>query len=1017
MVSCGWSVVMMVLCMSHPVSSQSHSFLHFSTSLTTTIATTNMSTIGQHRSAPSSAFASSSSNIDDSMHVSSSSLLLDVDTQKMSVDIDTTSKISHTIASSNSGTVNASRPLKRGSVDDNTSFLTNNGMTRRNRVKSSLDNNSNKVDGKIAVTPSTECTDNVKNQEEGDDTKMDVDQERFDDTRSISSDSLGDYTSAKEEHSDDEHVDTALLGELTGFFPRLHRDDTSSSMQASKHQTFSHCLTNNAISTTSYSPAKCYIKHIQSMQRIIDLNDTAVECYRSGEYDATLDALAEAEYRRERLVKSIARGNTSSNGVAPQFNGIMQTAPFQPLLCRQIESDSSSLQRAESTSTSSIARTSYNYQRMDFDEGMHSYATAEKLDASTFWVVPPSSISNEMKTCELSPVVEATLVFNVGQVHRRRGEFDTASTSYELALNILQNSTSTSTAMIYNLLIPILHNMGQLLYRRGDLPMAMETYNRALDYAQIMHGESHVDVASALNCLGVLHYHANSADSDDEKINKVENSSTSEAMELFQKSLVIRTNCIGHDHVDVATTLNNIGRIHVQLDEFDEALGYYEDSLRIRRNCLGTNSLDYAATAFNAGQSLHQLGNLDEAADLYREFLRVALMKFGHSHRDVAVVLSGIAQIHQEKKEYDKALELYEESLCAGKAALGENHSEIAMLYNRIGNFYFERERLGDAMKCYKRGLRIEKRVLPSDHPNIVVTLSNLGEIHRQRNEWDDAAKMYIEALDILRKKHKREDNAEVASTLNTIGLIHDQRGDTCVSLHYLQDALLMRRRLLLNNNDDEEKDSDATDQKKLDVAETLVYVGTTLYRKSVFSVAIELFTEALQLREKVLGKDHRGTAFVLYNIALVHQQRGCYEQAIEFFEETLRVEKIVLGENHRDVSMTMFKLGEVYKSAGDLKAALRCFKESLEVERSLTENTASLVGRRQQPSDPAAMARTLTEIGNIHLAHGDTADMMNAFNEASRLYRMAGLSPNNVVVSGHLFALELSCGCHAPAA
>jgi hypothetical protein len=41
----------------------------------------------------------------------------------------------------------------------------------------------------------------------------------------------------------------------------------------------------------------------------------------------------------------------------------------------------------------------------------------------------------------------------------------------------------------------------------------------------------------------------------------------------------------------------------------------------------------------------------------------------------------------------------------------------------------------------------------------------------------------------------------------------------------------------------------------------------------------------------------------------------------------------------------------------------------------------------------------------------------MNAFNEASRLYRMAGLSPNNVVVSGHLFALELSCGCHAPAA
>jgi len=260
-----------------------------------------------------------------------------------------------------------------------------------------------------------------------------------------------------------------------------------------------------------------------------------------------------------------------------------------------------------------------------------------------------------------------------------------------------------------------------------------------------------------------------------------------------------------------------------------------------------------------------------------------------------------------------------------------------------------------------------------------------------------------------------------VASTLSTIGLIHDQRGDTCLSLHYLQDALLMRRRLVGSEH--------------LDVSATLVYIGTILYRKSVSSVAMELFSESLRIRKAALGDDHRDVAFVLYNIALVHQQRGCHEEAIESYSETLRIEKLVLGKNHRDVSMTLFKLGEVNKAAGDLEEALKCFKDSLAVERSLSSSssspaisanvnrTAADAGHRYQQqatsggSDPAAMARALNEIGNLHLARGDVVPMMQAFNEASRLYRTAGLSPNNVIVSGALYALEVSCPAAAPAA
>lgn len=744
-------------------------------------------------------------------------------------------------------------------------------------------------------------------------------------------------------------------------------------------------------------------KILKTVQSIVELNDTAIDCYRVGEYDASLEALREAETLRETLA--------SSAKIVPDLNSTSDSN----------ETKFTNVEAANDTNIKAVARSSYIYQRMDFDEGMHSYCSLEKMDGSDIIEFISSEESRDGNaTIEANTaVVQATILFNVGQVHRRRGEFDIAAIKYDAALEVLKSTKSDSSAH-QKLLIPILHNIGQLQYRRGELTLAMKTYDTALTHAKSMEGGS-VHVASALNCLGVLHYHANSSENEDETSNgeaskiDIDTSSTDKAMELFQQALSMRIKCLGPDHVDVATTLNNIGRIFVQGDQFDRALGYYQDALRIRRISLGTNSLDYAATAFNAGQSLHQKGDLDEAAKLYHEFLRVATIKFGKCHRDVAVVLSGIAQIHQEKREFEKALELYEESLAAGKAALGEYHSEIAMLLNRMGNFHFERERLDDALKCYRRGLRIEKKVLPPDHPNIVVTYSNLGEIHRQRSEWEDAAKMYGEALEILKKKHAGADNADVASTLNTIGLIHDQRGDSCLSLHYLQDALMMRRRLMVNGNNS----NDICEQRSLDVAATLVYIGTILYRKSLFPVAIELYTESLAIRQKILGKDHRDTAFVLYNIALVHQQRGDYEQSIEFYTETLRIEKIVLGERHKDVCMTLYKLGEVNKAANKLTEALQCFQESLEIERGLSNNPSQTACRRSQQSgpDPATMARTLTEIGNIHLAQGDVVPMMDAFNEASRLYRAAGLSPHNVVVSGHLYALEFSFPEAAPAA
>jgi len=681
----------------------------------------------------------------------------------------------------------------------------------------------------------------------------------------------------------------------------------------------------------------------------IELNEKAKKLYNGGQNDAALEALYSAEGQRQKLVDLV-----QSERYAQLYCQIVHhsgkdaSPPLFPIFLDHSSIDNINIPEDKVEEE----KRNYIYQRSDFDEGMRVFEDMESIRKSYFSVA--DSQSNFVQVC---PAAEAVIKFNIGQV---------------------------------------LHNLGYAMYRRGDIQQAKKLYSDAYDNSIQNYGHQHVHVASALNCLGVLHYHSNSAEPKDDHDTNDTDSSFVKAMKFFKDALSILDVLDNQKGAERATVLNNCGRLHVQNDEYDTALVYYTQALHIRRDCLGPNSLDYAATAFNAGQCYHQKGKLDDANDLYQEFLRVALMKYGRGHRDVAVVLSGMAQIFQEKHQYDQALELYEESLSAGREALGDDHTEIAMLYNRLGNFNFERGRLEDALKCYLQGLAIEKKVLPPSHPNILVTLSNLGEIYRQSKQWIAAVDTFSECLEILRRKHGDKDHEEVAKMLETLGLVTDQRGDSSLALKYLRDSLSMKRKIC-----------------GVDLSATLVYIATILSRRRDFPGAMECLTEALQIRESALGRNCRDVAFVLYNIGLIHQQGGRYEAAIESFKDTLLIEKAVLGERHRDIALTLLKLGEANLKHSNFDAALKYFEEYMSIMREISER-----GDTPSRSDQASMARTLNEIGNIYLARGDTRSMMEALNEASRLFRQAGLNVNNVVVNGgHLFALDFALPEAAPAA
>ena len=149
-------------------------------------------------------------------------------------------------------------------------------------------------------------------------------------------------------------------------------------------------------------------------------------------------------------------------------------------------------------------------------------------------------------------------------------------------------------------------------------------YSRALDIAQRSHHHDSTNLealASTLNCMGVLFFHMSSNNSDDTDKN------ATKALDMLHTSLSIRQSIIKsaasttttsinttkeESRLQLATTMNNVGRVHYMLGNHTAALQTYVEAYRLRKELLSPNHLDLAASAYNLGQTHHQLGNLDE---------------------------------------------------------------------------------------------------------------------------------------------------------------------------------------------------------------------------------------------------------------------------------------------------------------------------------------------------------------------------------------------------------------------
>ena len=270
--------------------------------------------------------------------------------------------------------------------------------------------------------------------------------------------------------------------------------------------------------------------------------------------------------------------------------------------------------------------------------------------------------------------------------------------------------------------------------------------------------------------------------------------------------------------------------------------------------------------------------------------------------------------------------------------------------------------------------------------------LTVIGRTYERLGLIDKAAPLLESALEIGRRSFRLPDR-RVAQTLNDLGVLQRRLGNFAASVPLLTESLAMRR-ALVGSDDDK------------DVGVTLSEYGRTLRDLGRLDESEKATRDALAIRMKVFGDQHRETATNKSDLGLLLMDRGEIAEAERMFRESLVTNERVLGIEHPNTASSKNSVGNVLAAKGDLAGAEQLQREALVVRQRIfgpgnpesafavqsLAATLEMQGRHQEAEsllsdahrvvisalgadNPRVVSMTV-DLARVHIARGNAADV-----------------------------------------
>ncbi|MCT7986620.1 tetratricopeptide repeat protein [Laspinema sp. A4] len=417
-----------------------------------------------------------------------------------------------------------------------------------------------------------------------------------------------------------------------------------------------------------------------------------------------------------------------------------------------------------------------------------------------------------------------------------------------------------------------------------------------------------------------------------------------EVLPLWEEALKIYRE-IGNQGEEMKT-LNGLGTIYLNLEDYSKAEQSYQQALQIARN---TGDQGGEANALvSLGNVYGNLGDYTRSLDSLEQSLQIA--RNTGNQVGAGFVLSNLGWVYQKMADYPKAQQSYEEALQIARDT--GNPVREGIILNNLGDIYIS---LGDYLQAegsFQKALLLFRQVGKKAEEGI--TLKNLGKVYQNLGEYVKAEEHYSAALNIARQLGNQ---VEEGNTLRNLGTIAILQGNYPQAEVYYTESLGISQKI----------------GDKLGEGDTLIGLGNVYLRLGDYPQAEEYYQASLMIARDIDNK--LGEGDVLIGLGNVYLTLGDYSQAEQYYEQSLQLKR-ELGDRPGQAN-SLLGLGVLSGDQGDYPKAREYFEESLIIKQSL--------------GDQVGEANSLHNLGVVVLAGGDYPNAEQFLQKALGIYQKIG--------------------------
>ena len=288
-----------------------------------------------------------------------------------------------------------------------------------------------------------------------------------------------------------------------------------------------------------------------------------------------------------------------------------------------------------------------------------------------------------------------------------------------------------------------LSNFAQVLSRNSKFNEADSIIKKALKVSTEYYGEEHPYFANTLEQYALFKNNTGFSDT---------------AIVMMNSVIEIRKKGFGEKSKDYTLTLNNVGRMYYNLNQYEKSIEYFKEAIKISYEIGDTISAEGNYVA-NLAKSQYAAGQYQNSIKSWEAVLKTDLKDFGDKHPYVAEDIAYIAKINSLMGNTKKAEELYRKSLASDSLA-------VAMM--GLGQILTVNGNTIEADTLLRKALEILIKKRPEGHPEISEAQTLLAENLIAQKKYDEAEKILLEAFDNLLEK-KGKDDQLTANALNAL--------------------------------------------------------------------------------------------------------------------------------------------------------------------------------------------------------------------------------------------------------